>query len=62
MSNKPFRKGDIVRPRGLPLLSDLRIGTVHEDGSLWCTCRIAGHEFSGYVQDIDVFRVQGAAP
>lgn len=54
-----LKRGDIVRLRQLPLLSDLRVGTVHEDGSLWCTCRIAGHEFSGFVRDTDVFRVRG---
>lgn len=57
-----LKRGDIVRPRQLPILSDLRVGSVHEDGSLWCTCQIAGHEFSGFMRSTDVFRVQEAAP
>ncbi len=54
-----FSQGDTVRLRVLPLISDLRVGTVHEDGSLWCTCKLAGHTFSGYVKVDDVFKVEG---
>jgi hypothetical protein len=54
-----YRQGDIVRLRKLPILSDLRVGTVHEGGSLWCTVEIAGRTFSGFVRDKDVFRVGG---
>jgi len=52
-----YQRGDRVRLREPPILSDLRVGSVHE-GTLWCTCTIAGHTFSGFVGERDVFGVR----
>ena len=51
------RQGDLVRLKQLPIMSDLRVGSVH-GSSLWCTCTIAGHEFAGFVDERDVFGVR----
>lgn len=51
-----YQKGDLVRLREGPILPDLRVGS-----ALWCTVEIAGHEFSGYVPERDVYRVAGPA-
>lgn len=48
-----YQKGDIVRLREGPVIADLRVGSVH-GSSLWCTVKIAGHEFSGHVPARDV--------
>jgi hypothetical protein len=53
-----YKRGDLIRLRELPILSDLRVGSV-QGSSLWCTCTVAGHEFSGYVSERDVFKVGG---
>lgn len=56
-----FSKGDRVRLREGPILPDLQVGSVH-GSSLWCTVDIAGHKFSGYVDERDVYLVRGERP
>ena len=59
-SLKHLCRGDIVRLRTLPTITDFRVGSVH-DGSVWVTCRIGGHHFSGHLPEGAVFLVRSAA-
>lgn len=44
-----FKKGDIVRLKEPITVTDFRVGDTPIKDSVWVTCKISGHRFSGYL-------------
>ena len=52
-----FKRGDMVRLKSLPTISDFRFADCPDGKCCFVSVRIAGHSFSGYLPTNEVFKV-----